>query len=131
LKALVQFSRFAVVGAVATVLQYVLLWLLVRFAAADPVLASGLGFVASAVLNYELNRRLTFRSDVAWFIGLRRFAVVAAAGLVLNVVVVALLHRGAGAHYLLAQLVATVIVLSWNFLLNRLWTFEAAGRKGS
>jgi putative flippase GtrA len=27
-------------------------------------------------------------------------------------------------HYLLAQIIATGIVLGWNFLLNKTWTFS-------
>jgi putative flippase GtrA len=36
------------------------------------------------------------------------------------------LNVGAGMPYLFAQVIATGIVLLWNFTANKLWTFGAA-----
>ena len=48
--------------------------------------------------------------------------IVATAGAAINTGIVALLY-GAEAHYLIAQAVATMAVLAWNFIANRHWTF--------
>jgi putative flippase GtrA len=63
-----------------------------------------------------------FASDRSHGSALPRFALVATAGAAINTGIVALLYA-AGAHYLVAQAVATVAVLAWNFLANRYWTF--------
>ena len=118
-----QFGRFLLVGGFSTVLQYLILVLLVRVAGTDPVVASSAGYVLSAMANYDLNYRLTFRSRVRYFGGMFRFALVAATGLVLNGLVMAAGTKLFGIHYLIAQVVATVIVLFWNFFANRRWTF--------
>jgi len=118
-----QFGRFLLVGGFSTVLQYLILVLLVRVAGTDPVVASSAGYVLSAMANYDLNYRLTFRSRVRYFGGMFRFALVAATGLVLNGLVMAAGTKLLGIHYLIAQVVATVIVLFWNFFANRRWTF--------
>jgi len=120
-----QFFRFAIVGAVATGLQYALLVLLVEFADAAPVLASSVGFTVSAFVNYAMNRRFTFDSGRPHGEALPRFLLVALVGLALNGALVWLLHVPLGFHYLLAQVLATLGTLMSSFALNRVWTFAA------
>ena len=76
-----QFGKFLLVGAFATALQYVVLALLVQTAGMDPVLASSIGYLLSALANYDLNYRLTFRSHVPSFGGMFSFGLVAASSL--------------------------------------------------
>ena len=119
-----QFGRFLVVGGIATALQYAVLIALTAGAGVQPLLASSIGFVASATANYTLNRRFTFHSDVDYVAGLERFLIIAGVGLTLNAAVMAAATAVAGANYIVAQLVATAVVLLWNFHANRLWTFS-------
>jgi putative flippase GtrA len=121
---LFQFGRFLVVGGIATALQYAILFALTGAAGVQPLLASSVGFVASAAANYTLNRRFTFRSDVNYFAGLERFSIIAGVGLALNATVMAAGTALAGINYIASQLVATAVVLLWNFHVNRLWTFS-------
>jgi putative flippase GtrA len=123
-----QFGRFVLVGGLATALQYVVLVVLAEGAGLAPVPASSVGFVLSAFANYALNRRFTFAADVPHATGLPRFALVAASGLALNALVMAAATGSMRLHYVLAQVAATVIVLGWNFLLHRHWTFAGARR---
>lgn len=118
-----QFSKFLLVGGFATALQYVILALLVQTAGVDPVVASSIGYLFSALANYDLNYRLTFQSRVPYFGGMLRFALVAATGLVINGLIMAAGTKVLGLHYLLSQVVATIVVLLWNFFANRRWTF--------
>ena len=60
--AFARFTRFTLVGAVATSIQYIILMLLVDFLGVQPVLASSVGFVAGALGNYILNYHYTFQS---------------------------------------------------------------------
>jgi putative flippase GtrA len=55
-----------------------------------------------------------------------RFALVAAAGLVLNTLSMWVGVELIGAHYLLSQFVTTGLVLIWSFPGNRCWTFHSA-----
>ena len=122
-----QFATFATFGAVSTVVQYAILIVLVQLGAAPPPLASGTGFTAGAVVNYILNRRFTFRSNVRHGVALPRFVSVAAGGLLLNTLVLTALIWLRW-HYITAQVFATCIVLGWNFGLNRSWTFGSGPR---
>lgn len=121
-----QFASFAGLGALATAAHYAILIALVQLAGLGATSASSLGFGISAVGNYALNRRFTFRSRAPHTLALPKFAVVAIIGLALNALVLSTL-TALGAHYLVAQVAATGIVLCWNFLVNRRWTFNAGG----
>lgn len=60
-----------------------------------------------------------------------KFGVVGASGYVTNLVVYALLLNGVGLHYLAAATGSFLVAASWNYWLNRNWTFRAQrGRFG-
>jgi putative flippase GtrA len=120
-----RFARFALVGGVATAIQYALLVLLVRAVNVEPTAASSVGFAVSAAVNYLLNYRFTFRSDRPHGPAAAKFALLAGAGLLLNAAIMHVLV-GMGIAYLLAQVCATAVVLCWNFIGNSWWTFGVA-----
>lgn len=120
---LVRFVRFVLVGGFATGIQYVVLIALVQSFQIGAVLASGVGFAVSAFANYILNYYFTFGSREKHLKALSKFAVLASIGLVLNSGIMSLLVHN-GVFYILAQVVATVTVLLWNFVGNSLWTFR-------
>jgi len=88
----------------------------------DAVAASTAGAIVGAGINYFLNHRFTFASEQSHRRALPRFAAVAAAGVVLNALVLAAVLALAP-HYLVAQVVATLAVLLAGYLVNRTWTF--------
>lgn len=118
-----QFIRYAAAGAVGTMVHYVLLFGLVEGAGIGAVAASTGGATSGALVNYLLNYRYTFRSRRPHRESLLKFAVVSAAGVALNALVVVVGTTAFGWHYLVAQLVATGVVLSAAFAVNRVWTF--------
>ena len=126
MSAVSQFARFSAVGGIATGIQYAVLVLLVQTGIADAVSASSAGFVLSALANYALNRRFTFRSLQPHADALPRFVLVATAGLVINAALVWCFHVAVALHYLAAQVLATLGTLVWNFALNRAWTFPVS-----
>jgi putative flippase GtrA len=119
-----QFITFTGVGLVAAVAHYGVLILLVELGRMQPVFATLWGFLAGAAVSYLLNRRFTFRSDRPHRAAAPRFLAVSTGGFVLNGLVMWLLNEGWGVPYLLAQVIATLIVLFWNFTVNLLWTFR-------
>jgi len=119
-----QFGTFAMVGVLATGVYYVLLVAQVLLLGSPAWQASAIGCLAGAATSYIVNRRLTFRSNIAHARSVPRFIAVAGASLLLNTIIVAFLVR-MHIHYLAAQFLATSVVLVWNFVLNRNWTFKA------
>lgn len=122
-----QFSLFTLVGVVGTVAHYSLLVVLVDGSAVAPVPASMAGALLGALVNYALNYRFTFASTRRHQDAMPRFLAVAGVGFGLNAVFMWITVEGLGFHYLLGQMCATALVLVWNFLGNRLWTFGEQG----
>ena len=119
-----RFGLFLMIGVLATALHFVLMLALVHWAGVDPVMASAAGFTISALVNYQLNRVVTFASVKPHLATLPRFAIVAAGGLCINTASMQLLVNWSGLHFVTAQVVATALVLVWNFVLNKRWTFS-------
>lgn len=115
-------ARYAAVGALATAAHYLLLVVWVEWAQGPAWLGSGLGAVLGAQLAFVGNRRFTFghrgANGPAW----RRFQGTAMLGAVLGMALVAA-GVALGLHYLLAQAVATVVVMLLTYAVNRHWTF--------
>ena len=122
-----QFLSFAAVGACGTATHYATLIVGVSLRL-DPVTASALGWTLGAVVNYSLNYHLTFRSGLSHRQAAPRFAVVAATGLVLNTLLMAVEVGPLGLHYLVAQAFATGTILCCNFILSRTWAFRERPR---
>jgi putative flippase GtrA len=120
-----KFGSFAFVGVVATAVQYILLIALVGQLQTSPVLASDIGFVASAVINYLLNYHLTFRSTKAHLDSGPKFMMVATLGLLLNSLVMHIGTQLLGLHHLVTQVIATIGVALWNFTGHHVWSFGA------
>jgi putative flippase GtrA len=118
-----QFLRYAGAGIAGTALHYALLVALVQLAGIGAVVASTVGAVAGALVNYRLNHQFTFASDKAHGHALPRFALVAIGGIALNAIVVAAMLAFVTTHYFIAQVAATGAVLVAGFLANRTWTF--------
>lgn len=121
-----QFVFFSAIGAVGTAGHYATLLLLVEGLSQSPILASTLGFIVGALINYILNYRFTFQSDKPHREALTKFLLVAAIGAGINTGLMALFIELLLLHYFIAQLIATAVVLLWNFLISKYWTFQTA-----
>lgn len=119
--------RFLMVGGLCTALQYLVLVAGVELLHANAVAASAAGFLGSAAVNYLLNRRFTWGSEAPHGPAVRRFIAVLVVGLALNVLGMRLLHGYLHWHYVLSQVLTTVVTVSWNFAGHRHWTFAVAG----
>jgi putative flippase GtrA len=66
---------------------------------------------------------LALRRPQNW-LQLAKFGAVGATGYVVNLVVYALLLKGAGFHYLLAAIGSFLVAVTNNYAWNRVWTFR-------
>jgi putative flippase GtrA len=129
-----QFVKFAVVGAVGTVVNLAVLKLTLlvweQFSATTPfaveAFASGLAFAVAVVNNFLLNRWWTFRSSGPAYRQFGKFLTVSIAGLCLNELVFWVFRDQLGLDVLLSQLIAIACVLPFNFVFNKLWSFRGS-----
>ena len=117
--------RYGLVGAVGTLAQYLILIVAVSMHIATPVFASMAGAVVGAVINYILNAKYTFNHH-GHAQALPKFALIAAAGALINGILMKILNSAFGLNYLVAQVLATAIVLGMTYSANSLWTFRGA-----
>lgn len=118
---------FAALGGVGTVAQYTVLITLVQSDLAGPVAGSCAGFAVGGLVNYQLGRRLVFRSAKPHREAMAKFFTIAGIGLGLNAALMALLTGPLAAPYLPAQILVTGLLVLWHYAGNALWTFRAAG----
>lgn len=128
-----QFLFFTAIGGIGTGGQYITLILLTESGLLTPLPASFIGFSVGAVINYYLNHRFTFKSNKSHKEAMTKFFIVAIFGAVINTVLMYLgihilnMYTELSTHYLyylLPQIVATGVVLLWNFSANKFWTFR-------
>ena len=127
-----RFARFLIVGAVGTLLDFSILTLL-KLAGLPTLLANSLSFTAGLLNNFTWNRLWTFGDAVNadWRRQLAQFTLVSLVGLVLNNLIVLSLESILGNilgqpqwGYLPAKVIATGVVVFWNYFANRTWTFK-------
>jgi putative flippase GtrA len=114
---------FLAVGGFCTALQYGILVLLVQILGMHAALASTIGYVISSLVNYFLNHTVTFRSTSRHQQSLPRFVLVTLCGTAINGLVTLVGTSVFGWHYLVAQALATVAALIWNYAAHSRWTF--------
>jgi len=128
-----RFARFLTVGAVGTILDFGILTAL-KLAGLPTLFANSLSFTAGLLNNFTWNRLWTF-GDTAnpnWRKQLAQFTLVSLVGLALNNLIVLSLEGVLGTMlgqpqwgYLPAKVIATGVVVFWNYFANRKWTFSA------
>jgi len=138
-----RFLRFAMVGIVGSVVDFGIFNLLTTLANFRGILASTISFIAAVLSNFFWNRYWTYPDSRSKHIirQLIQFGVVSVAGLAIRVVIFAILENPLVS--LSASLVgndfffkpkfigynatlafAILVVMLWNFFINRYWTYN-------
>lgn len=133
-----RFFKFLVVGTVGFLVDFGTLTFLVEVLGFIPVVANTFSFSAAVVSNFTLNRYWTYPDSRSKRrrIQLLQFGVVSVIGLIINNGILLLLQHPfdllldavrapeALSGYIPAKIVGTVVVLFWNFFINRYWTYN-------
>jgi putative flippase GtrA len=123
-----QFAKYGIVGVLNTVIGFGLYVIFVKLGGIHYLLASALGYAIGAINSYMLNRHWTFRAGhISHLSSAPRFALVQGFAIAGNLGLLYLFVHVAGVEKIAAQAVATVIVLSITFVVNRLWSFAHRG----
>ena len=138
-----RFFRFAVVGVIGAVVDFGTMNLLAGVFAASLIFAGTISFIAAILSNFTWNRYWTYPDSRSkpMMAQLGLFAAINLVGLFIRVLILqfgsvplgdlthSLIHSinpataaGLGANE--AWLIAVVIVMFWNFFVNRYWTYN-------
>lgn len=128
-----QFVKFAVVGAINSLLDWGIFYPLKIFlphifgslsVQMIKQISKGISFVVSAISSYTMNRKWTFRSkNKNIHKEAIKFMIVATGGLLINSAVFYFMTK-ANFRDIFGLIVATAAATLWNFFLNKVWTFK-------
>ena len=117
-----QIMRFGVVGVISFLVDYGILYVLTEKANIYYLLSAGISFTVSVVINYLLSMSWVFKSNKKR--GKKEefiiFIVLSLGGLLLNQVMMYVFVDYMNLYYLLAKIVATAIVMIYNFTSRKL-----------
>ena len=122
-KLIEQFVKFGVVGVVATAIDFGVLIALTEWLGVDPVISAAISFAVSVLFNYAASMRYVFRrrEDMTRGRELLIFVVLSLVGLGINEALMWLGVNAANLNYVLVKLIATVVVMLWNFISRKRW----------
>jgi putative flippase GtrA len=140
-KELKRFVKFATVGAFGAISHFLVDNVLIQLAGLSFAVANHIGFTVAVLQNFYLNRRWTFPESKSRKAGMQltQFAIVSIIGLALNQAVAlttsyllkplwlsVLMNPDLAeiVNYNFALAIAIGVVLFWNFLANRFWTYR-------
>jgi len=117
------FIKYCTAGGFATIVHYALFLIVIKAMAWPAWQATLLAASVGALVAYMLNYHFTFLSSAKHATLLPKFLVVAGLGVIIQTLIVAIFSNYWHVHYLISQIIATIIGLVLTFLINRFWTF--------
>ncbi len=118
-----QIIRFAFVGGSAFVIDYAVMIFLTEIMGINYLISSGISFAVSVIYNYILSVHWVFdvdqdRSKKAEFV---IFIILSVIGLGINQLVMWIAVDLVGIFYMIAKIIATAIVMVYNFITRKLF----------
>ena len=118
---LLQIVRFSIVGGVATIIDFLVLFVLKEYVGFHPILANTLSFTVSVIYNYIASINWVFNVDKEknsklQFILFVFFSVI---GLLINNGIMWLSIDRFNIHYLIGKVLATIVVMVYNFVTRK------------
>ncbi len=117
-----QILKFGVVGGVAFLIDYGLLYVLTEFVGIHYLISSVISFTVSLIFNYILSIKWVFdvtKKQTAKEITI--FVILSVIGLGINQVVMYVGSDLLHIYYMLTKIVATAIVMVWNFVTRKIF----------
>jgi len=120
-----QFFRFCLIGVFNTSLIFYIYFLLTRKLHLYYLLANTICFFIGVTVSFFLNKKWTFRNkERQTHRQYLKFWLMALCGLGLNAIIIFLLVDYAHLYDFFAMVIATGIILFWNFFMGKHWVFK-------
>jgi dolichol-phosphate mannosyltransferase len=120
-----EFLKFSFVGAIGTLINLTILYLLTEKARMYYIFSAIFAFILSMTSNFILNKIWTFKENLKSNITQKylKFTLVSITALTVNLLFLYIFTEVYGIYYLISLILAIGIALVINFLGNKLWTF--------
>ena len=113
--------KFSIVGGIATIIDFVFLYIFKEFLNFNIILANTLSFIISVTYNYI--------ASITWVFDVNKnknknvqfvlFIVFSVVGLIINNVILYILTDKLNIYYLISKVIATIIVMIFNFITRK------------
>ncbi len=113
-------------GGIATACHYATTIVAVEVFGAAPLVGSVCGFMVGAVTKYFLNYFYAFESAERHSSAVVKFALSLALLFALNAAFFYLLNTVLGLHYMVAQVITTLLLIPPGYVVSRVWVFATA-----
>ena len=117
-----QILKFTVVGGLAFLIDYGLLYVLTEFIGIHYLISSIISFTVSVIFNYILSIKWVF--DVNKKQGLKEFIlfiILSVIGLIINEIIMYLMVDIMNIHYMISKLFSTGVVMVYNFITRKIF----------
>lgn len=117
-----QIIKFGLVGGIAFIIDYSLLYILTEYLNIYYLYSSIISFIISLIFNYILSIKWVF--DVSKQQGLKDFIifiVLSIIGLLINGLIMYIMVDEINIHYMFSKLISTFIVMIWNFISRKIF----------
>jgi len=116
-----QILKFGVVGGIAFVIDYSILYILTEFGGINPLISAAIAFTISVIFNYiasikwvfDVNKKQT-KKEIIIFFGL------SVIGLGINELII-YIGNNLNIHYMISKLASTFIVMIYNFITRKIF----------
>jgi putative flippase GtrA len=120
-----KFVMFGIIGCISLVLDFGCTYLFKEKAKFNKYVANSLSFCIVGFINFNLNRHFTFPDHNANYnVQLLKFFAVSGTGLILNNLITYYFTEKREYNFYFSKLLATIIVIFWNFSMNKVFTFK-------
>lgn len=117
-----QILRFGVVGGIATVIDFAVLYCLTEFCGIHYMISATISFIVSLIFNYilsivwvfDVKKKQTYKEVIA-------FTILSIIGLGINEAIMYIGSDLLNIHYMITKLGATFIVMIWNFITRKIF----------
>lgn len=116
---LTQIFKFIIVGGIATVIDWVIYYICYHFIGIAPLLANIISFSISVVYNFWASIKYVFNTKGDNKRNFVIFIVLAVLGLGINELIIFLLHNQLSWNAMLVKIIATAIVMVFNFVTRK------------
>lgn len=122
-----QLFRYTIVGGLAFVVDYGLLFILTEYFHFHYLLSATISFIAGLVVNYMISTRWIFRHSklenrMMEFV---IYSLIGVIGLLVNNAMLYLLTDYLHIHYMFSKLITAAVVMGWNFVGRKVILFKS------
>lgn len=121
-----QFFKYIIVGAMAFITDFIVLFILTDFFGFYYIFSASIAFIIGLMVNYYLSINWVFnkRNLSNKWIEFQIFAIIGIIGLFLNAFLIWILTDCIGFYYLYSKIITAILILFWNFTARKIILFK-------